>query len=1230
MKKTLRIKKTITSLLVASAVVPAALQGTAAVSASAQTGDENLNSLPKGAEAAARQNDDAAQALAKSKLGEARNDVDPAPVPAEPLTPEVVPAPAPEAPAPEIPPPVEPAPTPAPTPVEPAPAPEAPAPVEPAPAPEIPPPVEPAPTPAPTPVEPAPAPEAPAPVEPAPAPEIPPPVEPAPTPAPTPVEPAPAPEAPAPVEPAPTPEIPPPVEPAPTPAPTPVEPAPAPEAPAPEIPPPAEPAVAPEVPVVAPEAPSTEAQVNNLLLEAYDAKDKNDLATARTKAEEALKLAPGNEAAKALITELDTLATPKAQDTAVPVPVPVSADAVAPAPADVAPAAPAQPQVKNQTILEKVVQKHQSLFDEIENAREYADLLSNYGEHDKAIAVIDGALGALPDNSGLKTNMLQQRLIVKRQEIIGRRQGVDKNLDVQVVTTMHEAEAQNNRRAKEAMQKAELALAQIKQGRLDDAQATLEGAFKILPTNIALEEKSRHLRGIQARLYEQRYSNAIYARDLDKAEFFLSEHARVSGKDSKAHTQLLADFEARRIDPNFRSAKSINPRFVATEEEVKEKLIRAKKLYFYGDYEGAKHIFEDILLYQPNNAQAKAHLLRIAKSLEPVREMNQLRTHKDFMAQVSDEWTRPDIYERPAGESTTSSQLDPIIQIMRDTRVPTINLRDLQLTKVIETLMELSVVYSPNQKPINMTIRGITDRDPTVTIVMTDVSLDKLLDFITKQVNFNYIVEDGVVVVRPDAGSSDIDTESFTLNQAGMRRMGKTAHQAALQASSSATGGFGSGGGSVSIAPTGDEDSEIIKRYLQRHNVMFDGIPGVGLSYDGTEVTITHNRQNLERCRKLLEKLSDVTLINVQSKFIDISEGAMRELATNFTLSRETAAGVTETKVKTGNRTLDSTFGISSRGRDGQIIKTSSSWTTTDGILQQTPGETSTFTIPGTPPMSPGNISATNSPVLDTNIATIGGWDLRLLINALESHESSDVLAAPNVTVTSGDSEGASIELYQRLIYPSMYNEPTVQVSSNGSNNYGGGGGEASAAIKAATPSELLDQKVGITFKVNANYIKEQGIIELRLAPEIVEFEGFIEYGGVSVAVAGGTTVTAPSGFFQPVFSHRKVTTNVAVFDGATVVIGGLTREEVKTVEDKVPVLGDIPIIGGAFRSKGKTTNKRNLMIFVTANRMTPGGAPKNSIESVPSTAIFANPTLITPSGPIRRQINTGAQPKTN
>jgi general secretion pathway protein D len=57
--------------------------------------------------------------------------------------------------------------------------------------------------------------------------------------------------------------------------------------------------------------------------------------------------------------------------------------------------------------------------------------------------------------------------------------------------------------------------------------------------------------------------------------------------------------------------------------------------------------------------------------------------------------------------------------------------------------------------------------------------------------------------------------------------------------------------------------------------------------------------------------------------------------------------------------------------------------------------------------------------------------------------------------------------------------------------------------------------------------------------------------------------------------------------------MGGLTREEVKEVNDRVPILGDIPLIGRLFRSKSETTQKRNLLIFVSARTISPSGNKK-------------------------------------
>jgi hypothetical protein len=76
----------------------------------------------------------------------------------------------------------------------------------------------------------------------------------------------------------------------------------------------------------------------------------------------------------------------------------------------------------------------------------------------------------------------------------------------------------------------------------------------------------------------------------------------------------------------------------------------------------------------------------------------------------------------------------------------------------------------------------------------------------------------------------------------------------------------------------------------------------------------------------------------------------------------------------------------------------------------------------------------------------------------------------------------------------------------------------------------------------------------------------------------------------QPFFKTRSIETDITIANGATVVMGGLITEERKSMEDKIPYLGDIPWIGRFFRSRSEWSNKRNLLIFVTARLVDPMG----------------------------------------
>jgi len=85
-----------------------------------------------------------------------------------------------------------------------------------------------------------------------------------------------------------------------------------------------------------------------------------------------------------------------------------------------------------------------------------------------------------------------------------------------------------------------------------------------------------------------------------------------------------------------------------------------------------------------------------------------------------------------------------------------------------------------------------------------------------------------------------------------------------------------------------------------------------------------------------------------------------------------------------------------------------------------------------------------------------------------------------------------------------------------------------------------------------------------------------------------------------PKFTVRQLVTTVNVWDGQTVVLGGLITSSVQSTKDSVPVLGDIPLLGRLFQSQSKVTRKNNLMIFVTATIVDPAGSRVHSDDELP------------------------------
>ena len=151
-----------------------------------------------------------------------------------------------------------------------------------------------------------------------------------------------------------------------------------------------------------------------------------------------------------------------------------------------------------------------------------------------------------------------------------------------------------------------------------------------------------------------------------------------------------------------------------------------------------------------------------------------------------------------------------------------------------------------------------------------------------------------------------------------------------------------------------------------------------------------------------------------------------------------------------------------------------------------------------------------------------------------------------------------------------------------------------------ATPTGFETRNTGVTLEIEPTIGENNYTIDLRFLPELVEFEGFINYGspiqtlGQDILGNPVSITITENRIEMPVFSTRRVTTGLTIYDGYTVAVGGLMREEVQNVEDSVPILGDLPIIGRLFQSKAESRSKSNLIIFVTAEIIDAAGSRIN------------------------------------
>ena len=760
-------------------------------------------------------------------------------------------------------------------------------------------------------------------------------------------------------------------------------------------------------------------------------------------------------------------------------------------------------------------------------------------------------------------------------------------------------------------------------GAYSDASNLLNAASASLMLNTATASTLEALEAAKADIVLEEARALAEAGDPKGAEAKLEEY-RAAGGESAAARRLVGQLDNQISNPYDLDINEISPEYVAQNKIIRDLLTRGRAQYLNGDYDGAQASFKEVEARDANNAEAKLFQTKMAEILGGIHKQNQYKTRGQMLTEVDQQWERPKVFDISTTNAVEVDQGGRIQDKLNNITIPQVNFSGMELTRVIETLSELSVEYDPERVGVNIIpLFNSNDSNPRVNISLRNLNLDRILQFVTQQVNFAYDVGGDAVTIQPSdslGGSSTTVTEFFPISRATVIRL--TGFRDGGGSSSGPVDPFAAPSGGGSSGPSQNDEVEALQTFFQSAGVNFE-LQGASLAFDGEQLIVTQTRRNLERMRTILRNYNEVKQVEIEAKFLEVSQGDLEELGFEWSLK----GGATQVygdngfpliqngqpvveysrQFGTQNRNLNDAFGISS----------SQSAITINGAS----------VVENSAPVLSNAIdlaSMVSTKLVDVPMGwSVGGYDVDFAIRALARKTGSDLMSAPKVTVLSG--KRATITVAQELRYPESYGDIESTASSSGSGgSNGGAGGSAAISITAGTPQDFVTRNVGVEMAVTPN-VENDDTISLILEPRVTEFEGFVEYGGPSVAITGETTVTVPAGFYQPIFSVREISTEVTIFDGATVVMGGLTRDEIKSVNDKVPVLGDIPGLGRLFRNEGETRQKRNLLIFVTANLVSPGGSPaRQNYPYMNANSLFQNPSLVTPSGSTNRGISIG------
>lgn len=659
------------------------------------------------------------------------------------------------------------------------------------------------------------------------------------------------------------------------------------------------------------------------------------------------------------------------------------------------------------------------------------------------------------------------------------------------------------------------------------------------------------------------------------------------------------------LDDPDRYEPSLTPEHKAKAAKVVILLRDGGGLMRLGDYDGANKKFQEALLLDPYNQAARRNMERVeqlkSEYLDAARDHGRIV----LLNKVSATWEDPvpplDISGQFGSASPGGAPAggrDDVLSKLKTWIVPNVELQGATLDEVMEFLRIRSRELDPQKKGISFVLKAPAElASRQITLTLTEVPLVEVLRYVTEATGTTYRLDGFAVTVTALSEKSDtLITQTYRVPPSFI-----TNAPVGGAAAGAAPNPFGPVPGA---APEGGAMRRLgAKEFLESQGVPFP--EGSSAAYNPASglLLVRNTVPNLALVDTLVEQASSASpkQVEITVKMIDVSETRLNELGFDWLLGQFNIPGSSSTFASGG--TLGNQKSTPYGPLDAPIGQGGGN--TAIGENPLTAGLRGTGAILGSPSID-GLLHSSSAPAIDSKspgIFAVSGVftdpQFQMVLHALNNSKGVDLMASPSVVTKSG--QRATVVVAREMRYPTQFNPPQMPQQLGG--NIAGQQYSAPPVvpITPTTPTAFERRDVGITLEVEPVIGANGRTVDLNLAPSSVEFEGFIDYGTpikntASYAAYGGSNYTfdVPNKILQPIFRTNKVSTSVTVWDGNTVVLGGIITETRQDIKDKVPVLGDIPLVGHAFQSRVSSTEKKAVLFFVSVKVIDPAGVRLN------------------------------------